>query len=81
MRTVNSDFFRENFIFANSVKGHIVTVRNSRLRHDLPISVNDRVILPFREDFIFTNFAYFRENKPSRKFSNLQYLHFPQKQL
>ena len=46
--------FRENFIFANSIKRHISDERNSRLRQDLPISINDRVILPFREGFIFT---------------------------
>ena len=46
--------FRENIIFANSVKRHIRDVENSLLGHDLPISVNDRVISPFREDFIFT---------------------------
>ena len=40
--------FRENFIFANSIKRHISDVKNSRLRQDLPISINDRVILPFR---------------------------------
>ena len=47
--------FQENFIFPKSVKRHICDVKNSRLRHDLPISVNDslRVISPFREDFIF----------------------------
>ena len=44
--------FRENFIFANSIKRHICDINN--LRHDLPISVNDNVISPFREDFIFT---------------------------
>ena len=46
--------FRENFSFANSVRGHISDVQTSRLRHDLPISVNDRVILLFREGLIFT---------------------------
>ena len=46
--------FRENFIFANSVKRHICDVYNSGLRHDLPISVNDRMIPSFREDFIVT---------------------------
>ena len=45
--------FRENFIFANSVKIHISDVLNLRLGHDLPISVNNRVILPFCEDFTF----------------------------
>ena len=46
--------FRENFIFANSIKRHISDVKNSQLRQDLPISIKDRVILPFREGFIFT---------------------------
>ena len=46
--------FRENFIFANSIKRHISDVKNSRIRQDLPLSINDRVILPFREGFIFT---------------------------
>ena len=39
--------FRENFSFANSAKRPIGGVQTSRLMHDLPISVNDRVILPF----------------------------------
>ena len=39
--------FRENFIFVSDVK-------NSRLRQDLPISINERVILPFHEGLIFT---------------------------
>ena len=67
--------FRENFIFANSIKRHIRDVKNSQIRQDLPISINDRVILPFREGFIFTklHYAKFSENiKSSRKFSNLQ---------
>ena len=50
--TVNSE------IFANSVKRHICGVKKSLLGHDLPISVNDRVISPFREDFTFTKLAY-----------------------
>ena len=43
-----------NFIFANSIKRHISDVQNSRLRQDLPISIKERVILPFHEGFIFT---------------------------
>ena len=39
--------FHENFIFANNFKRHISDVKNSRLKQDLPISINDRVILPF----------------------------------
>ena len=46
--------FRVNFIFADSVKRHICEVKISPLGHDLPRSVNDSVISPFREDFIFT---------------------------
>ena len=48
--------FCENLIFPNNIKRHIYIcdVKNSRLGHDTPISVNDRVILPFCEGFIFT---------------------------
>ena len=46
--------FRENFIFANSVKRHICDVKKSQLGHDLPTSVNDRAISLIREGFIFT---------------------------
>ena len=46
--------FRENYIFANSVKRHICDVQTSQLRHDLPISVNERVVLLFREGLTFT---------------------------
>ena len=44
---------RENFIFANSDNRNICHVKNSRLGHDLSTSVNDNVISPFREGFIF----------------------------
>ena len=59
--------FCENFNFTNSVKRHFCGAKNSRLVHDLPISVIDSVISPFREDFIFTKIT------PSRKFPNLQF--------
>ena len=58
--------FRYNFIFANSVKRHICDVKNSRKGPDLPTSVNDRVILPFREGFIFTKL---RNCEVSRNYS------------
>ena len=58
--------FRGNFIFANNVKSHIYDIKNSRLGHDLPISVNDEMISPFREGYIFTKF---RENKALAKIS------------
>ena len=45
--------FRENFTFVNSIKRHISDAKKSRLWQDLPISINDRVILPFLEGFIF----------------------------
>ena len=51
--------FRDNFIFANSIKKYISDVKNSRLRQSLPISINDRVILPLREGLN----AKFRGNK------------------
>ena len=51
--TVYPEIFRENFIFANSVKRHTCGAKFSGLVHDLPISVMDRGILPFCEDFIF----------------------------
>ena len=41
-------------MFANCIKRHISEVKTSRLRQDLAISINDRVILPFREGFIFS---------------------------
>ena len=46
--------FRENFIFANSVKSHICYVKNSRLGHDLAIPTKGQVISPFRVDFILS---------------------------
>ena len=45
--------FRENFIFENGTKRQICDVKNSQQRHDLPISVNVRVISPFYEGFNF----------------------------
>ena len=52
-------------------------MKNSRLQQDLPISINDRVILPFREGSIFTKLRVcevLRKIKSSRKFPNLQEL-------
>ena len=46
---------RVDFIFANSVKKHICNIKNSRLGHDLPTLVNDRMISPSCEGFIFSN--------------------------
>ena len=41
-------------MFSNGIKRHISDVKKSRLRQDLPISINERVILPFRDSFIYT---------------------------
>ena len=46
--------FRDNFIFASSVLRNTCNRRIQRLGYDLPLSVVDRVISPFREDLIFT---------------------------
>ena len=57
------------------VKRHICDVKNLRLWHDLPISVNDRVIAP-SQGFCLHETSHLRsfvKTKPSRKFSNLQY--------
>ena len=54
MKYCKFENFGENFIFVNSVKRHICNAKISRLRHELPILVNDRVITPFCDDFIFT---------------------------
>ena len=56
--------FREGLIFANSVKRHICDIKKSRLEHDLPTSVNDRVISKFREGFTFPKL---RNREVSRK--------------
>ena len=51
-------------IFANRGKTHICDVKNSQLRHVLPISENDRVISSFCEGFII---AKLRTCEVSRK--------------
>ena len=51
--TVNSEIFAR-ILFSRKVLSHICDLKNLRLGHDLPISVNDRVIVQNREDFIFT---------------------------
>ena len=56
--------FGDNFIFLKSIKRHICHVKNSRQGHDLPISVNDRMILPFCQGFIhFTKIKPWRISK------------------
>ena len=69
------EYFRENFIFANSANIHISDVKNSWLGHYLSTPVNNRGILPFLEGLIFTNLRSFAKIKPSQKFPNLQYIY------
>ena len=58
-------------LFSQIALKYVSYVKNSRLRQDLPISINDRVILPFREGLFSRNFAHakFRENKILTKIS------------
>ena len=63
--------FCQNFIFENNVKRHFCNVKNLWHQHDLPKSVNERVILSFCEGFIFINFAS-TKIKPSQKFWIIQ---------
>ena len=63
--TVDSEIFAR-ILFSRIASRHISDVKNSRLRQDIPISINDRVILPFLEGFIFTKR---RENKVFAKIS------------
>ena len=51
--TVNSEMFAGILYFPNSIKRHICNVKNSQLGDDIPISVNNRVIVPFSEGFNF----------------------------
>ena len=47
--------FHEFFFFVNSFKIHINHARNSRLGHNLPTPVNDRMLSPFGEGFCENN--------------------------
>ena len=49
----NFKHFRENLILANNANRHVCEVKISGREHDIPKSVKDIVISPFREGFIF----------------------------
>ena len=68
--------FRENFIFANSVKRHICQVKKSQLWHNLPTLVKNKEFSPFREGLCSRNSApaKFRENKILAKISEFTVL-------
>ena len=51
MSTVNSEIFARISFSQKALKDIFATFRDY---DDLPSSVNDRVIAPFRDDFIFT---------------------------
>ena len=69
-RTITLEYITVNSqIFANGDKRYICYVKNSRLEHDLPSSVNDRAISPFREGFLFSKLRLFRDNKILTKIS------------
>ena len=44
LTSVNSEMFARIFIVPNNLKRHICDVKNSRQEHDLPTSVNGRMI-------------------------------------
>ena len=71
---LNWEIFRENFIFANCAKRHICNVSNSRLGHELPTSINDRLISTFREDFIFAKICEVLQNQNPREISEFTVL-------
>ena len=58
-KRTNSEFFAR-ILFSRIVLKNIYDIKNSCLWHDLPTSVNDRVISSFHEGFIFT--AKFHQN-------------------
>ena len=68
LQTVNSEFFAR-ILFSRIALKHIFATLKI---HDngvilILILVNDRVISPIREDFIFTKLRKFRENKTFAK--------------
>ena len=69
--------FSPELLFSRiALKAIFATFSNSRLRHELPTSVNDRLISTFREEFYCHETSHMRscaKIKPSRKFPNLQY--------
>ena len=54
MTTVNPEIFARILFLRIGLKDIFATLKNSRLWHDLPISVNDSVFSAFLEDSIFT---------------------------
>ena len=58
-------------------KRHVCDIKKWRLEHDLPISVNGCVILPFHEGFFVCKTLFqqsFAKIKPLKKILTLQYV-------
>ena len=76
MKYCKSGNFHENFNFQNSVKRQTFDRKILRLGFDSPISVVERVISPFCEDFIFTKLRirgfYFHESSHMRSFAKIK---------
>ena len=52
--TVNPEIFARILFSRMALKDILATLKIRNKGHDFPISVKDRIILPFHEDFIFT---------------------------
>ena len=77
--TVDSEIFARILFSRIALKDTLVMLKfdkNLRLRQDLPILINNRVILPFRKGFFSRNFEYakFCENKVLAKISEFTVL-------
>ena len=66
--TVNSEIFAR-ILFSRIALKHIFSTLKIRQGRDLPISVNDRMISPIHEDFIFAKLRKFCENNTLAKIS------------
>ena len=78
--TVNPEIFSRILVSRYALKDIFATlkIRDYGMVYLQCISLNDRMISPFREDFVFTKFAKFRENKTLAIFSEFTvYKHSP----
>ena len=62
LNTVNLEIFAGILFHQIALKRHICDVKKLRTEHDLPMSVNNRMISPICEGLIFTKLRIFREN-------------------
>ena len=67
---VNSEVFARILFSQKELKAIFATLKITRLGHDLPTSVNDRVILPFCEGFFYSEVSrIFNPHKHFRIYS------------